>query len=278
MNTDDHSAATDLVRDRFGDVRPDWALILGSGWSVVLDAFTTVKEIAYTDIPGLGQAGVRGHAGRLHLVSVEGAHGLVFAGRRHVYEGIGFGPIATPIYIAKSLGATSLLLTNAAGGINPDYVPGDLMIIEDHINMMGLNPLVGPHNPFWGPRFPDQSTVYDPGLRDTMHSAAAACGHTLKRGTYLATMGPTYETPAEVRAFHQLGADAVGMSTVPEAMLGNAAGLRVGGISCITNFAAGVSDQPLAHDEVLDVTEQAKPRMAEVLASICREVARQHTT
>ncbi len=278
MNSEEHSAAAERVRDHIGDIRPDWALVLGSGWSVVLDTFTTVQEMAYADIPGLGQAGVQGHAGRLHVVSLEDSHGLVFAGRRHVYEGIGFGPIATPIYIAKSLGVTSLLLTNAAGGINPDYVPGDLMIIEDHINMMGQNPLVGPHDPFWGPRFPDQSTVYDPEIRTLMHSAAAASGHDIKQGTYLATLGPTYETPAEIRAFHHLGADAVGMSTVPEAMLANAAGLRVGGISCITNFAAGVSDQPLAHDEVLDVTEQAKPRMGEVLTSICRQVARQHAS
>ncbi|MFT5239706.1 MAG: purine-nucleoside phosphorylase [Candidatus Promineifilaceae bacterium] len=273
MKQFDFSSALTAVRQQIGNARPLWALVLGSGWSVVLERFGSAHIMAYADIPGLGQAGVQGHAGELHIVEINGRVGLIFAGRRHLYEGIGFGPIATPVYIAKSLGAETLLLTNAAGGIRPGLAPGDLMLLDDHINMMGQSPLGGEHDAFWGPRFPDQSTVYDPALRQTLASVAESVGHHLDHGVYLATSGPTYETPAEIRAYATMGADAVGMSTVPEAILGNAAGMRVGGISCITNFAAGVADQALDHDEVLQVTEKAKPRMGDVLAAICRHLS-----
>ncbi len=274
MNPQDFITAYDAVRRAFGDVHPSWALILGSGWSAALETLGTSPPLSYSEIPGLGGVAVHGHAGELHLVDVADSKGLVFAGRRHAYEGLGFSPIATPIFIAKSMGVQSLLLTNAAGGIHADFVPGDLMLIEDHINMMAQNPLVGAHEAFWGPRFPDQSAVYDPALRALIDTAAQKTGQALKRGTYLATLGPCYETPAEIRAYRHLGADAVGMSTVPEAILAHAAGLRVAGLSCITNFAAGVSETPLSHDEVLAVTEKAKPRMAALLSAICAQLAR----
>ncbi|MDA1043808.1 MAG: purine-nucleoside phosphorylase [Verrucomicrobia bacterium] len=273
MNSQTLLAAHDLVRQHFGDVKPSWAMILGSGWSVVLETFAAKQILPYDDIPGMGQARVQGHAGSLYLVEVGKSLGFIFAGRRHLYEGEGFTPIATPIYIAKSFGIHALLLTNAAGGINPDYHPGDLMVIDDHINMMGQSPLVGAHDPFWGPRFPDQTAVYNPKLRSLLDIAAKQSGHTLKHGIYLATLGPTYETPAEIRAYRQLGADAVGMSTIPEAILAHAAGMHVAGLSCITNLAAGVSDQALAHEEVLHVTEQVKPKMSAILGAVCQHLA-----
>ncbi len=243
----------------------DQVMILGSGWSDIADAFEIRAELSYAEIPAMGAPGVVGHKGRLLLVESGTGQSLIFQGRRHWYEGLGWTPVALPVYIAKALGATKVFLTNAAGGINPQLAPGDLMLITDHINWMGHNPLVGAHNPVWGTRFPDQSTVYCSKLQQDLRDAAKAIGQPLHEGVYLATSGPSYETPAEIRMFRMMGADAVGMSTVPEALLANAAGMQVGALSCITNHAAGVTDAPLGHEEVLAATSDAMPIMKAIL-------------
>jgi purine-nucleoside phosphorylase len=266
MNNDLLAEAAAAVRALLGHPRPLAALILGSGWNEVAEAFPIRQAIAYADIPCLGSTGVAGHAGRL-LLSDAGAYPLlVFQGRRHWYEGLGWEPIACPIRISLAMGARLVLLTNAAGGIRTDLKAGDLMVIDDHINAMGASPLIGPHFPAWGPRFPDQSGIYDASLRGKMLAAAERLGLRLPHGVYLATTGPAYETPAEVAAFRAMGADAVGMSTVPEATLAHAAGMRVVGLSCIANPAAGVSPAPLSHEEVLAATSRAQPRMKRLLA------------
>ena len=259
-----HTASA-FVRRRWPDVQAGHAVICGSGWSSVLDTVEIVDRIPYGDIPGLGAPGVVGHAGTLCHVRHAGKDLLVFQGRRHFYEGEGWTPIAIPVFLCLQFGVGNLLLTNSAGAIHPDFAPGDLMIITDHINQMGDNPLVGPHHAEWGARFPDQSTVYAPRAVARLRAAAKQAGVLTREGIYLATRGPVYETPAEVRACRLLGADAVGMSTIPEAMLASAAGLQVGGLSCMTNYAAGILDQPLTHDEVTTTATAAMPRMTALL-------------
>ncbi|HAS84200.1 MAG TPA: purine-nucleoside phosphorylase [Verrucomicrobia bacterium] len=253
------------VRRALGIDRVDAAVILGSGWSDTADAFEPVAELTYADIPGFGATGVVGHKGRLLLARASQRHVLIFQGRRHGYEGGGWEPIALPVYIAVRAAARAVFLTNAAGGINPDFQPGDLMLVTDHINMTGSNPLVGPHHPIWGERFPDQSHLYSPALAAQLRQSALHCSQPLREGVYLATSGPCYETPAEIRMFRHLGADAVGMSTVPEAILAGAAGLQVAAVSCITNPAAGVVAGKLEHTAVLAATRQSMPAMTALL-------------
>ena len=265
MKTDALQSAARAVQQRWPDIRPRAGLILGSGWGSVAETFELRDAIAYDAIPALGATGVEGHAGRLHWARLQGADLLIFQGRRHFYEGMGWTPVAVPVFLLKTLGAGVLVLTNAAGGMREDFRPGDLMVVRDHMNWMGDNPLVGAHDPFWGPRFPDQSEVYARPLRSLWHSAALRAGVVLHSGLYAAVRGPVFETPAEVRALRALGADAVGMSTVPEAMLAHAAGLRVAGLSCITNRAAGLSPEPLSHDDVTQAAVAALPAMRSLL-------------
>lgn len=265
--------ALDALKAAFPAAAPKIALVLGSGWSDVAASFEKLGEISYADIPGLGAAGVVGHAGKLLWGKASGIETFVFQGRRHFYEGVAWDTVAIPVFLAKSFGASAVFLTNAAGGTNPDWRPGDLMVIDDHVNMMGVTPLLGRHDPFWGPRFPDQSRVYDRGLRALLDRAAASVSISLRHGVYLAGTGPTYETPAEIRAWRTLGADAVGMSTVPEAMLANAAGLRVVALSCITNMASGILDQPLTHEEVTETTRVSMANMKNLILAFWRELA-----
>jgi len=272
MNMDILNGALEAVRGGLPPVQPAWALVLGSGWSEVAQAFSPVASVAYSDIPGLGRTQVEGHRGRLMLGEIAGTHVLVFQGRRHFYEGTGWETVASPVYVSLKLGASGVLLTNAAGGIRAGLEPGMLMVIDDHINAMGDNPLSHGHDPVWGPRFPDQTTLYDPGLRDALDASAGSAAVNVQHGVYLAARGPAYETPAEIRAFRSMGADAVGMSTVPEAMLAGAAGMRVAGISCITNLAAGTGRPPLSHDEVVEATRQAGPAMAGLIAEFFKEM------
>ena len=262
-----------IVQQQFDLSGLESVLILGSGWSDIAAAFTVKAELPYAQLAAMGVPGVSGHKGRLLLVEAGCGRALIFQGRRHWYEGCGWAPIAFPVYVAVQARAKQVFLTNAAGGVNPHFVPGDLMVITDHINHMGTNPLLGPHDEIWGVRFPDQSAVYCPHLRARIHQTARAIGHSLHEGVYLAASGPMYETPAEIRLFRKMGADAVGMSTVPEAILASAAGLRVGGISCITNHAAGVSDAPLGHAEVLAATREAMPVMTEILHHVVTKTA-----
>ncbi|MGQ9662138.1 MAG: purine-nucleoside phosphorylase [Kiritimatiellia bacterium] len=247
-------------------------MILGSGWSEAARAFDICRRISYVEIPGLGNPDVPGHAGELLLANAEGRELLIFLGRHHWYEGRGWDPVAIPVYICRCLGASLLLLTNAAGGIREDLAPGDLMIVADHINALGTQPLIGPHDPVWGSRFPDMTQVYDPDLQRLIMITAQELGLKVHRGVYLATTGPAYETPAEVAAFRALGADAVGMSTVPEALLAHAAGIRVGAICCIANRAACGGQKPLAHADVLEVLQSLAPRLGSLLRNVWKKM------
>ena len=274
MNYELLEQAAQFLKGKWPQAAPSHGLILGSGWSDVVEAFTIKECVDYGEIPGLGKAGVVGHAGTLSWAEGAGLETFIFQGRRHYYEGVGWTPIALPIYVLRELGVQTLVLTNAAGGVRDGMRPGDLMIITDHINNFGVNPLLGAHNEAWGPRFPDQSHVYDSALVELLKQAGAKADVPLSTGTYLASTGPTYETPAEVQAFKRWGADAVGMSTVPEAILANAAGLKVAGLSCITNLAAGISREKLSHEEVTDTTRQTMPRMKSVLTAFWEEMGR----
>jgi purine-nucleoside phosphorylase len=266
MDMNSMEKAFDAITRNVDGVASDIALILGSGWGEVAEAFTPSAALPYAEIPGMGDTGVAGHEGRLLVATHGNRRLLIFQGRRHWYEGQGWTPVALPVFIAKQAGVKALLLTNAAGGINPVLSPGDLMLITDHINAIGSNPLMGPHDSRWGDRFPDQSRLYSPSICSAFQQAAKETGIALQQGIYLATSGPCYETPAEIRTFRSMGADAVGMSTVPEAMLAGAAGMRVGAISCITNAAAGVNTSAtLHHKEVLDAGRQAMPAMTALL-------------
>lgn len=232
---------------------PTVAVVLGSGLG---EAAPPGPEIPYARIPGFPRSGVPGHAGALRT-----SGGVIYLrGRAHLYEGRPVEEVVRPVRILARLGVRTLVLTNAAGGVNRAFRPGDLMLIEDHLNLTGVNPLQG------GPRFLDMSAAYDPGLRLLAGRAARRAGLRLRKGVYAAMAGPSYETPAEVRMLRRLGADAVGMSTVPETLAARAEGMRVLGLSCITNPAAGLARGPLSHGEVLEVMAAARGRVAALLA------------
>ncbi len=246
----------------------DCGLVLGSGWGEVLSPERLFARIPYAELEGFGVSTVAGHSGELLLMQLAGKRVMVFSGRRHYYEGIPLTQVVYPIELFRCLHVPVLLLTNAAGGLNSDYRPGDLMVLADHINLSGVNPLRGEHRPEWGPRFPDCTHVYDVELSERLLSL----GERIHRGVYVFSVGPMYETPAEVKAYQRLGGDAVGMSTVPEALLAHACGMRVVAMSCITNPAAGLSATPLQHDDVLVESNAAKPRMAALLQSFIRSL------
>lgn len=259
--------AVSAVRTVWSAARPKLGIVLGSGWGGALDDFSVKAVLAYEKIPNLGKTGAPGHAGQLIHAELGGTELFIFQGRRHLYEGEGWTPVLLPVWILKQFGAQMVLLTNASGGIRDDLRPGTLMAIEDHINMLGGNPLTGPHRPGFGDRFPDQTEVYHHDLRQALIAAGADAS-----GVYLATPGPTFETPAEIRAFRALGADAVGMSTVPEAIFSNALGLKVAGLSCICNWAAGLGDEKLSGEDVIRTANEAMPRMRAVLKQFVQTV------
>ena len=260
-------SAVEAVQKRWPHAKPRCGLILGSGWGEAVAGFQGL-EIPYHQIPGLGKTGVMGHAGKLLATTVGGMEVFIFQGRRHWYEGDGWTPVILPIYLLHALGADTVLLTNAAGGIRDDLAPGSLMVLADHINMLGSNPLIGPHNPNLGTRFPDQSEVYSQPLRQKLLEAGADA-----EGVYIATSGPTFETPAEIKQYRSMGADAVGMSTVPEAIVANALGLRVAGLSCICNWAAGIGGAKLTHEDVNQVAAATMPRMKNTIAKFLEGLA-----
>lgn len=257
----------------FAEARPACGLILGSGWSHALSVDAVVARVSYAAIPGLGSSTIAGHAGELRLLRHNGLHVAAFCGRRHWYEGEGWLPVVLPIDLMRRMGVRDVLLTNAAGGINVNLRPGDFLLLQDHINTVGLNPLQGPAVAGWGPRFPDQSHIYNRDLRRLLRLAAHEAGVELNEGVYAFTAGPTYETPAEIRAYAGMGADAVGMSTVPEAMVGSASGLRVAAVSCITNTAAGISGPHLSHEEVIAETRRVTPLMGRLLDAFLKRLA-----
>ena len=259
------SQALKVLKENWGEIEPSTCLICGSGWGEIVQNLSPVSFIPYENLLGIGKTTVQGHSGKLWLTKPGGHKVLVFQGRRHWYEGDGWSPVIFPALLAHEVGARNLLLTNAAGGIRNDLVAGDLMVVADHLNFIGSNPLIGtvPHPSIT--RFPDQSEIYDLSFRKKIHETGKKLGLDLKEGTYIGLSGPAFETPAEIRAFSQLGADAVGMSTVPEAMVANALGLRVGAVSCISNLAAGLSGIPLSHEEVEETSRGVLPRMSELL-------------
>ena len=259
--------AVAAVKAAWPDAKPKAGIILGSGWGEAVKDFSVKASIPYEQIPNLGRTGVKGHAGLLLFAEHEGVDLFIFQGRRHAYEEANWTPVVLPVWILKAFGAEIVLLTNASGGIRDDLGPGSLIVIEDHINMLGGNPLQGPHNPNLGVRFPDQTRVYQPALRQVLLDAGAD-----SEGVYVAVAGPTFETPAEIRAFRSMGADMVGMSTVPEAILASAMGLKVAGLSCICNWAAGLGAEKLTVDDVIQTANEAMPRMQAVLGQFVQSV------
>jgi purine-nucleoside phosphorylase len=261
----EHAART--VRALFNeDVRV--ALVLGSGLGAFADDLEEAISIPYEEIPGFARSTVEGHAGRLVLGKIEGTPVAVMQGRFHFYEGYGFEDVIFPIRTLGLLGAKSLVLTNAAGGINVAFDQGALMIISDHLNLMGKNPLRGAHDARFGQRFPDMSEVYSRDYQEIAVEEARAMGLELRRGIYAALSGPSYETPAEIRMLRILGADAVGMSTVPEAITAQQMGIKILGISCITNMAAGVIGEPINHQEVIDTGERVRDTFKDLLMRV----------
>ena len=240
---------------------PDLGILLGSGWGEALEMDKVLVRIPYADIPGLGGATVKGHAGEFVLFERGAKRIVAWCGRRHYYEGAGWEPVVLPIEILRRMGCGTVLLTNASGGINPALRPGDFVIVRDHINLIGANPLIGPHVAAWGERFPDMTEVYSKRLAELLHASANRLGLRAMDGVYACSSGPCYETPAEIQAYKAQGADVVGMSTVPEAVFARACGLRIAGLSLVANLAAGISRQTLNHEEVVAAGEAAKPKM-----------------
>ncbi|WP_309862432.1 purine-nucleoside phosphorylase [Desmospora profundinema] len=263
--------AAAYIRKQSGH-RPAIGLVLGSGLGVLAQEVTIADVIPYGDIPHFPVSTVEGHAGQLVLGELEGQTVVAMQGRFHYYEGYGLDQVTFPIRVMKELGVETLIVTNAAGGIQVDFSAGDLMLIRDHINFMYDNPLMGPNAPKWGVRFPDMSEAYDPSYRQLARRVAEALDIPLQEGVYVGLTGPTYETPAEIRMFRKLGGDAVGMSTVPEVIAARHAGIRVLGLSCISNLAAGMLDQPLSHDEVMETAEQVKPRFIRLVKGIVKDI------
>jgi purine-nucleoside phosphorylase len=259
--------AAGWVRERTGP-RPDVAIVLGSGLGDFTAGLADPTSFPYVDIPHWPASAVIGHAGKLVVGSLAGKRVAALSGRAHFYEGHDLRTVTFATRVIGTLGVRTLILTNAAGGINLTLKPGTLMLMDDHINLMGSNPLVGANDERFGPRFPDMSEVYSTRLRQLAGDAAHARGLALAHGVYAALHGPSYETPAEIRYLRTIGADAVGMSTAPEAIVARHMGVDVLGISCITNMAAGVLPQPLVHDEVMEVARRVRGEFCALLEGI----------
>ncbi|MSP87466.1 MAG: purine-nucleoside phosphorylase [Alphaproteobacteria bacterium] len=253
-------------------LRPRVGLILGSGLGGIADAIEGAVSIGYGELPGFTVGKVSGHAGRLILGRLAGMPVACLSGRAHLYEGTPVQAIRVPVRTLKKIGCDTLIVTNAAGACRRDLAPGSLMLIADHINMTGMSPLVGPDDGAFGPRFPSLEGAYDPALRARLLDLARRMDVPLREGVYLACLGPNYETPAEIRAFASLGADAVGMSTVPEVIVARHCGLRVAAVSVITNAGAGLSETPVAHDRVLDVAAEGGAHLARLLTVFLAEL------
>lgn len=269
----DLHAAQEVLKARLPFV-PDLAIVLGSGLGALAESpeAKTGTTVPFTDLPGFPTQTVVGHGGKLVFCELEGRKVLLQAGRFHFYEGHPLAVVTAPMRIYARLGIKSVLLTNAAGAINPHFRVGELMVISDHLNFTGANPLIGPNVPP-GPRFSDMSTAYDAGLRKQLHAAAEGLGQRLQEGVYVGVTGPCYESPAEIRAFRTLGADAVGMSTVPEVIVARHDGLRVAGISCLCNMGAGMLPQPLTHEEVLEAGAASAASFEALVRSFIRNLS-----
>lgn len=265
----------DFINSKTNNLKPAIGIILGSGLGDFVNNFESIS-IPYSDIPGFETSTIQGHSGKLVFADVKNNSSLltphssliIMQGRYHFYEGHSMDKIVYPIKVMKQLGVKTLIITNAAGAASKKFKPSDLMLINDHINFMGTNPLIGKNDEMLGTRFPDMSEVYNKNLIKIAEACAKETGIKIKKGVYAATSGPSYETPAEVKMLRKLGADAIGMSTVPEAIVANYCGINVLGISCISNYAAGVQKFPLSHQEVIETTNTVKDKFQSLLLNI----------
>ncbi|MEP6925811.1 MAG: purine-nucleoside phosphorylase [Pyrinomonadaceae bacterium] len=259
--------AAEFIRGKFGD-RIKIALVLGSGLGAFADEIESAVKIHYAEIPHFARSTVEGHAGQLVLGKIGGAAVAVQQGRFHYYEGYSLEEVTFPMRVFGLLGIKTVILTNAAGSLNADFYPGSLMLIKDHINLMGVNPLRGRNDERFGARFPDMSEVYSLDLQEKAIAEARAMDYVLRRGVYCALQGPCYETPAEIRMLREVGADAVGMSTVPESIVARHQNMQVLAISCISNLAAGMSEEKINHEEVMEAGAQ----VADVLNKLLKRI------
>ena len=265
--------ALEHIRRAAGDLEPRVAVVLGSGLGSVADEVEDARILSAAEIPGWPLSTAPGHAGRVVMGMLEGCPVILLQGRVHCYEGYSMREVTFPVRVLGMMGVRQYVATNASGGVNPELAPGDIAAVRDHINLMGANPLVGPSEPRWNVRFPDMTHAYSPRLLELLDRAAAGAGLTLKRGVYAAFMGPSYETPAEVRMARTLGADLVGMSTVPEVIVANAMGMETAVLSCVANRASGMGDEHLTEEEVLRVMAESSRSLAILLRGLMRALA-----
>lgn len=261
----DFTKATEYIKNKMNGNEPKLAIILGSGLGGLAEKIENKIVIKYKDIPDFPISTVAGHAGELIIGNIDNTSIIAMNGRFHFYEGYDITETTFPIRVFALLGIKTIILTNAAGGVNLNYNPGDLMIINDHINFSGVSPLRGKNLEEFGTRFPDMSNLYDKDLREKLKEIAKNKNIDIQEGVYAYLQGPNYETPAEIRALRTLGADAVGMSTVPEAITARHSGIKVIGVSCITNMAAGILDKPLNHEEVKETADKVKTKFSELI-------------
>ncbi|GEB77128.1 purine-nucleoside phosphorylase [Sporolactobacillus inulinus] len=252
--------------------KPTVGLILGSGLGDLADQMHQAVRIPYHSLPHFPESTVKGHKGQFVIGELEDKIVVAMQGRYHHYEGYSLKQVAFPVYVMKAMGVKQLIVTNACGGINTEFNPGNLMLITDHINMLGDSPLIGANDEALGPRFPDMSHAYSPRLIQKAKELAEQHNIEVREGVYLATHGPQYETPAEIRMMRVMGADAVGMSTVPEVIAASHLGLEVLGISCITNMACGILDQPLSHKEVIETADRVRNDFTALIRSLIRSI------
>ena len=261
--------AAKYILDRT-DYRPTIGLVLGSGLGSLADLIENPSFFPYEDIPNFPVSTVEGHEGRLVIGNLNGKTVVAMQGRFHYYEGYNMNEVTFPIRVMKLIGVESLIVTNAAGAVNTNFKPGDLMIIDDHLNLSGSNPLIGKNLDEFGPRFPDMSVAYDKNYRNLVEEIGKSLNLDLKHGVYAMMSGPTYETPAEIKMVRILGGDAVGMSTVPEVIIANHSGIKTVGISCLTNMAAGILDQPLNHEEVIETSNLVKSNFITLMKEVIK--------
>lgn len=261
----------DYINEYTDNFEPEIGIVLGSGLGDLADKYCDIA-IPYSNIPHFAKSTVQGHKGQLVFADINGRKVVMMQGRNHFYEGHSMSDVTYPIKVMKKLGVKTLILTNAAGAVNKSFRPADLMVITDHINFMGTNPLIGRNDESFGVRFPDMSEVYSKNLIKIVDAAGRLLKLDLKHGVYMATTGPSYETPAEIRMARFMGADAIGMSTVPEAIVANYCGIEVIGISCISNYATGVSTKKLSHEEVIETTDKVKAKFKELVLLLLKNI------
>lgn len=261
----------DYINEYTDNFEPEVGIVLGSGLGDLADKYCDIA-IPYSNIPHFAKSTVQGHKGQLVFANINDRKVVMMQGRNHFYEGHSMSDVTYPIKVMKKLGVKTLILTNAAGAVNKSFRPADLMVITDHINFMGTNPLIGPNDEDFGVRFPDMSEVYNKNLIKIVDAAGRLLKLDLKHGVYMATTGPSYETPAEIKMARFMGADAIGMSTVPEAIVANYCGIDVIGISCISNYATGVSTKKLSHDEVIETTDKVKAKFKELVLLLLKNI------